>query len=457
MGKDLHSRWDDQSVAGFTQVDLAAKQSSTVRAKALHILNAPAFMPVCFAIYMAVRIASLFVSPLEQTSDFQWYYQRAVEIVSGSGYAENGVLTAFWPVGWPGFLATLFTITGPAVLAGQIANLAFAAAVFWLIAVFGTAAFGTPLVGRIAVLILTLYPNQIGYVPLLSTEIFYQAILLSGVVLLMRESLVSSLLAGLFFGIATLTKTQSLFMPGCILVCICLIMPSKAVIWRFLRIGTAVYMTIIVVVAPWTYRNYTALHAFIPVSTNGGWTLLTGNNPEASGDYTPNTTLAEGITHNPAEQVAMDRLAHARAVNWIERNPADFLRLMPKKIWRLWVPDGESEWFYQRGFAHYDRNVLLFRSLRILNQAYYLGIMLVAFSSVWLIRRNRTIVFAKVSPWAIAGLSLCIYTSIISIAFSGQSRFHFSLMPFVVLYAAWTLALVWGDNQTSRSSPETFR
>ena len=77
----------------------------------------------------------LFVRPLEQSSDFLWYYQRAVEIASGSGYAERGVLTAFWPVGWPGFLAALFAITGPSVLAGQLSNLVFAAVVFVLLGI----------------------------------------------------------------------------------------------------------------------------------------------------------------------------------------------------------------------------------------------------------------------------------------------------------------------------------
>jgi hypothetical protein len=45
----------------------------------------------------------------------------------------------------------------------------------------------------------------------------------------------------------------------------------------------------------------------------------------------------------------------------------------------------------------------------------------------------------QVSPWATAGLGLSLYFSAISVAFSGQSRFHCSLMPFIVIYAAWTL------------------
>src|ERR1700757_3689740 len=96
----------------------------------LGMLDSAHFMPLCFVTYMAVRIAALFVQPLKQTSDFAWYYARAVGIAAGSGYAEHGILTAFWPVGWPGFLAALFTAIGPSEQAGQIANLLFAALVF---------------------------------------------------------------------------------------------------------------------------------------------------------------------------------------------------------------------------------------------------------------------------------------------------------------------------------------
>lgn len=419
-------------------MDQPAGRPRTIRMTLQGIVLAPSWLPICFLIYMATRIAVLFVRPLEQSSDFLWYYQRAVEITSGAGYAEGGILTAFWPIGWPGFLAALFTITGPSVLAAQIANLIFAALVFAFTAMLGTALFVDRRVGRVAVLILTLYPNQIGYVPLLSTEIFYEFLLMLSIYLLMQERILPALLAGFVFGVATLTKAQSLFLPGFILFSVFIAAPSRVSLFRLTKIMCVVYVTAILVIIPWTYRNYVVFNAFIPISTNGGWTMLTGNNPEANGDYTPDTVMAQGISHNPAEQVTMDRLARTRAITWIKANPVEFLLLMPKKLVRLWAPDGDAEWFYQRGFVQYDTNVLLFRAVRVLNQAYYFTILLLAVPSVWLLLRRC----AKVSRWSITGLGLCVYFSLISSVFSGQSRFHFSLMPFVSMYAAWTLCRV---------------
>jgi hypothetical protein len=379
------------------------------------------FVPVCFVLYMAVRVAVLFVRPLEQTSDFLWYFDSARGLAAGAGYTDQGALTAFWPVGWPAVLGMLFRIFGSEALVGQIANLAFSAAAFWLTVVFGTAAFRSPLAARAAVLLLTLYPNQIGYVPLLSTELFFEALLLGGVLLLLRERAV---LAGLVFGLAALTKSQAILIPAVLLV-------SALPFARALRLGAVVYVVALLVIVPWTWRNHEVFHAFIPVSSNGGWTLLTGNNPQASGGYTPDTVLAAGITHDPAQQVAMDHLARSRAVAWIEANPSRFLRLLPKKVFHLWAPDGESEWFYQRGYAGYDAHVLFFRALRVLNQAYYVVLLLLAVPAMWLVPRREA--------WAASGVALMVYTTLVSIVFSGQSRFHASLMPFIALYAGWTL------------------
>ncbi len=408
---------------------------NSIHDRFLSLLGAKNFMPVCFISYIALRIAVLFVHPLQPTSDFLWYYERAAEIASGSGYAQGGVLTAFWPVGWPGLLGGLFIVTGTSALAGQIANLVFAVLVFALTATVGTAFFRDHMVGRAAVLLLTLFPNQIAYVPLLSTEIFYEFLLLICVWLLMQERLAPAIFAGLLFGVATLTKAQSLFLPGFLMLGVFLSAPSHRAFNRLIRLTCVVYVMTLLAVAPWTYRNYTVFGAFIPVSTNGGLTLLTGNNPQATGGFTPETPLAQGLSHDPADQVTTDRLARLYAFDWIEKNPGRFLLLMPKKLFWLWAPDGEAEYSYQNGFAYYAANVALFRTVRVLNQAYYFLLLLLALPAIWLLLRRR----AAASPWAGAGLSICVYFSAISMVFSGQSRFHFSLMPFVAIYAGWTL------------------
>jgi 4-amino-4-deoxy-L-arabinose transferase-like glycosyltransferase len=400
----------------------------------LRALRSPLFVPVCLLVAAVLRGVVILV-PVEQTSDFDWYFGRAAAIGRGEGYHHDGVPTAFWPVGWPAALGLLFAATGTSALAGKLANLAMGMAACWMAADIARRHFGGREVAGLVALIMAAYPNQVAYVPLLSTEIFYQALLLGAVLLLMRERPACDLACGLLLGVATLTKTQTLPMPGLLLLAV-ILLEGRATLARRLRTLLRVYAVLLLVVAPWSYRNWTVLHEVVPVSTNGGWTLLSGNNPEARGDYTPATVLAEGYSFDPRQQVAMDHLARERAVEWIRANPGRFLMLMPLKVFRLWAPDGEAEWFYQAGSPVYEANAAWFRVVRGFNQLFYLGVLALAATGAWRLWRTR----ATVTPWAWAGVSFCLYFTLVSVVFSGQSRFHFALMPFVIGYAAWALA-----------------
>lgn len=411
------------------------------------------FVPMCLVLFAATRIAMLSIGPLTPTTDYLWYFHRAAGLAAGEGYREAGVLTAFWPVGWPAMLSLIFRLTGPSVLAGQIANLAFALAAALLTLRLATFWFADRILariaGRLALLILALLPNQIGYVPILSTELFYQFLLVAALCLLGRERPLAALLAGLVVGIATLTKAQSLPIPGFVIAWVLLATPAstlplRAGLARALRQGAIVYLAALLVVAPWTWRNWQVLHAFVPVSTNGGWTLLTGNNPEATGDYVPLPSTAAGIDHDPAHQVEMDRIARTRAIDWIKANPGRFIALMPAKFLRLWLPDGEAEWSFQAGYAQYDAYHLWFRAARWINQGAYLLVALLSLPTIWRLLRRLPRRAAEMPPselpWAQSGLAVCTYFTLISLVFSGQSRFHFALMPLLALYAGATLA-----------------
>jgi hypothetical protein len=189
------------------------------------------------------------------------------------------------------------------------------------------------------------------------------------------------------------------------------------------------------VILPWTARNYFVMGGFVPISTNGGLTLLGGNNPTANGDDTENDPLLKSVPHDVAHQVAADRLARSLAIHWVEDHPAAFALLVPKKVWHLWARDGESEWAYQYGYSAYDKYWMIFRAVRVLNQAYYFGLMLLFALSLWICVRERQWPGAKFAT----GYVLVVFTTAISVIFSGQSRFRFPVMPFVAMYAAWSV------------------
>src|SRR5215831_20037442 len=73
------------------------------------------------------RLALLLTASGLPVSDAKWYFDRAVSIVHGNGYAFDGIPTAFWPVGYPGFLALLFWSFPETPETGLIANFFLAA------------------------------------------------------------------------------------------------------------------------------------------------------------------------------------------------------------------------------------------------------------------------------------------------------------------------------------------
>jgi Dolichyl-phosphate-mannose-protein mannosyltransferase len=407
----------------------------SIRPVVISIISSLYFVPICFTVYLSLRIAVISI-PIDLHSDALWYYERAVALASGEGYSMRGFLTAYWPVGWPGFLGLLFWLFGASPFVGVLANLIFTVMMFGLVLCLASTIFTEKLIGRAAVAILSIYPNQIAYISGLETEIFYTTLLLIAILLYVwSHRLMGTILCGFLFGIATLTKPQTIFVPIALFVGWWLLDRGRGLLALYLRDAAAVYVAMAVVILPWTARNYLVFGEFVLVSTNGGATLLTGNNPSAWGDYTENDALVRQAPFDLQRQVDSDRLATSLALRWIHDNPVSFAILIPRKIWRLWAPDGEAEWGYQAGFKYYDKYWLVFRAIRVLNQLYYIVMMALFVVSIhFYVRQHK-----EISPFIATGYILVTYFTMISIVFSGQSRFHFPLMPWIAMYAAWTI------------------
>ena len=394
-------------------------------------------LPSALLLLVLIRLLPVLSIEVVPASDMAWYYQRAVGIVQTGQYAEGGRPTAYWPVGYPGFMAGIFAIFGTSVQVAQLANVALSLLVAVLLYQWCIRQFASRWVGLCAVCLLAVYPNQVGYSLGLYSEPLFTALLLS-ICLLVRPdaSAMRLLAAGVLAGLTTLVKTQMLLLVPPLVILLSL----RAWRWRDLTDGLLrallVCLVMLATIAPWSWRNLVVMGAFIPVSSNGGMSLLAGNNPAMTTslftDYDDSSDLVKQVGFSASDQVAADRRARAAAWQWIRENPATFIGLMPKKLFRFWLPDGESEWALHMGYAGYEAHRTPIRALRFLNQAYYfllLGAMLLGLRRWVDWRRPETLVLPL----------LCVYFSAISMVFSGQSRYHAPLMPFVIACAAWAL------------------
>ena len=163
--------------------------------------------------------------------------------------------------------------------------------------------------------------------------------------------------------------------------------------------------------------------------------LLAGNNPSVVGDYRHDYSDTDPLFNqagfSAANQVEANKRAHQLAKQWIFENPWTFIGLMPKKFFRFWAPDGEGEWAYQAGTSFYEQHSKWFRFIRIVNQVYYFLLLVIFAIAIFKLLRMPA------RPKLYYGFVIAGYFTLISLVFSGQSRYHFPVMPFVLAYAAW--------------------
>ncbi len=403
------------------------------------------FLPLTLLFFVAVRGILVWFLPLDMASDGGWYLGRAISIATDEEYAEVGLLTAFWPIGYPGTLGLLFKAFGEHQIVGQIANLFFAVGTFYLMLRLTRILFDDEIAARVAVFLLAIYPNHIAYTPVLVSEMYFTFLILLGSYVYLRHttdwrrSKRTLVLAGLIFGVAALTKPQALFFPGFLILLDLWSHSSKGLRHKVIMKGVVLYMAMMLLIVPWVVRNTLVFGELVLVSNNGGVTLLAGNNPSADGGYRPDDPLVEAQGFTVKDQVAADQRAMAAAKKWISENKLKFVSLMPVKVWKLWVKDGESEWEYQRGYWGYDQRESWFRSIRVINQLYYLLLGCGFIGSIFLMYTGR---IQGQRPWRLLGYGLVIYLSMISAVFFGYPRFHFPAMPWIIIYAALSVSYV---------------
>lgn len=407
-----------------------------------------------FALFAALRAAAILLD-VTPTSDADWYYKRAADLAAGLGYVSiNGAPTAYWPPGWPMAMSVAFRVLGTSTLTVGLLNLASAVLAGWLTYDLARRLFGSELSGRLALLLLAVYPNSILYVPLALTEVFYTTLLLAGCWLLIaRKGALRLVFAGLVFGLATLVKAQTLVVIP--LICLIGLLRDGNVVRRtpgVIARGAFIIAVAALVVAPWTIRNHQVMGAWIPVSTNGGITLLTGNNDSARGGFTPDDAVVKALdARTGLTEMEYDAEASRLGKEWIKAHPAQFLKLMPMKLFRLWGPDGEGQWAYETGSPAWKAAPWAFTLLRAANQLWYFALLgLFAVAAVLMIRGRRA-EGTRVIDWWLLPYGIALYPSAIAMVFSGQSRFHYPVMPFVCMAAGWVLA-EWLNRRATRKA-----
>ena len=407
----------------FTAPDRIQWQRSSVQLCVLLIIVA----------FVVPRLALLTAASdgMSLSGDSKWYFDRAVSIAHGNGYAFDGTPTAFWPVGYPGFLALLFFPFPESLQTALIANFCLSAVTLACsFRIFqelhlspGWAFFGT--------LILALFPNFIFYGNLILSEMLMTTLLSGSILLLLlARRNYQFLLTGICFGLATLVKSQVLFLPVFgFFFDFWNTRPGKAVIGRYLIL--AIGMSVIVL--SWTLRNYAVFDRFILVQSNGGYNLLMGYN-EANrwggsvGASAELATLFPGvaadINQRLVDEIGMNDRATAVALRFISENPGEVLRRIPYKLYRFFRHDPQGIGSLVRSNADAGNRLAWLQQLFQFSDWYYTTVLALAMLSVIVLFLGPLRTRAHFIL-----ISTIFYFALISAVFFGEGRFHIPLLP----------------------------
>ena len=388
-------------------------------------------MILVLAVGLSLRIALVAFHERPLISDEREYSALASNLSSTGSYEINGVPTAYRPIGYPAFVGGLYFAFGnhPAIvkLAQAFCDTTTAFLLFFMLP-------GLPNRTRIiAAGIWALYIPAIYYVNFLLSETVYTFLLTLFAFLFIRfedNRKGRSALIGIIFGFLILIKPGTLLLLVFLPICI-----KRMKISAVSVLPTA--MTLFLVLTPWLVRNYLVFDK-LALSSNGGINFLIGNNPHTTGAY--------GISFDPQilgsthGEFDADRQAYDWAVKYIMQNPDRFIVNAVKKLGHLFESEGglivwsfhpdpeNTQTRYSSKYASIPLALTLFANL-----PYFLALLL---GIVGFLGSRRDSIW-----WFTACLS-GTWLVLHSIVFGG-GRFHHPLMPFVVLFAAVSIAGGW--------------
>lgn len=359
----------------------------------------------------------------------EWgYFRHAVELCASQSYVDHaGRPTDHLPVGFPLALAGAVCVLGGHFAAGVAFQIAIGVLICLIVSSLGERTFGRP-AGRVAGLVMALYPTHVFYSTLLLTEPLVTLLLLAAAVALLRSlsgSSVAALAAGLLLGYASLTRPVFVLFP--------VVIPfwyayNGQSLRRAARRILLVVCGVALVTGPWMVRNYRLFGAWGNLSSTGGQNFMVGNNPEALGGY----ARAKGSFQGRVRSDGTVDWSEGYRLGWeaIRAAPGAAVARVFQKISYFFALETDGVlWNLKTKPARVPLVVTL--ALLALANLPYVTLACVCLLALVIPPRERALT-------SLFGL-LTVYALLMTAVFLGDPRYHFPLVPFAALVFSSTL------------------
>jgi 4-amino-4-deoxy-L-arabinose transferase-like glycosyltransferase len=424
------------------------------KSRNLHRLSLRVLLAL-LVIGLAARIAITnhggWSTPLVSGSDSSEYDTCAWNLAQGHGYSgitpdvkgPDGQLlehlTAYRSPGTSVLWAGLFLAFGHSYSVLRLSQCILNALTILLIFGIGHKCFGDK-VALLSAAIYAVWPTALYNTGQLASETLYTLLfcwfILVSLQFAERSSWPRSIAAGVLLGLAMLTRGNAVLM-------VAMMIPWS--VWQFRKTprnifrGLAIPFVALVMLVPWTIRNYYIFHAFVPFQTEGGDTLLGSYNrivafdPNYYGYWVyPGSNLPEYRDQiaAPNNEVIRDHVETQLAIQWACNHPEKWWYLFQSKFRRSLTP------FLQ------PQDPLLYRVVMLVSWGPVLVFFALGFFpiAIYFLRTNNP-------GWIIhLGIFHFVFTALI---FYGGSRFRYPVEGLCIILAS--AILVWLCKQISGS------
>lgn len=382
-----------------------------------------------FGLPLIIRLLYVILFPTVVFGDATAYDSLAIGLIEGKGY--GGGTNSYWPPGQSFFLATIYTVFGYNPQIACIFQVFISSLTCIIIYYIGKTVINKK-IGIIAGLIAALYPAFIIFSGSLHTETLFIFLLSLSILYLLKiheqTSIKNLLIVGVSLGLATLIRPIIVgFIPFILLWMLLSSKERKKNLMRFM----AIFVIMMVVVSPWTIRNYNVHHGFVLVSTNGGVNFWIGNNPDATGRMLEkeNQTMLWTIWNMTNDEVERDKLFYEKGFEFIKENPSKFLVLGAKKFAHFWGFILPFFTCYLYGYFINPTSGWLFMLLAPLTVLPYAIVLPFAIFGI--------IFYQKWDRKASLLFLLMFYYVVIHSIILSSTRYHLPLVPFLIIFAAY--------------------
>lgn len=284
---------------------------------------------------LILRLTAIFIIPDRIIQgDAAGYENCALDILSGKGLPR----TATRPPLYPLFLSGVYLLFGHNVLSASIVQSIISTITIFLVYLLTKEIFQKEKIALLASFLTAIDPFLVYFTGNITSETLFTFFLIFFLLFLQQslnpgKSRHYSVFAGIICGIALLTRAVLLGFIILLPLCLLFLKPFKE---YTVRIGL-VLLGVVIILLPWTLRNYKIYHRFIPGTIQAGWNMWEAMNPKPY-DISATQQWIESMNQETKgmNELERDNYFLQKTINYAKQNLKEFSISTVKKFFRFW-------------------------------------------------------------------------------------------------------------------------